>query len=271
MIIFFAVLVVLSILFCLAIKAVPNKQVNIEKFRLYDYAHRGLYDNKTVPENSLTAFQKAINHGFGMELDLQLSNDGQVVVFHDDTLKRMCGIDKKVNELTYSQLEKLSLLETNEKIPLFSEVLKVVDKKAPIIVELKSTKQIDELCQKTCTLLERYGGVFCVESFSSSIVRWFRRNRPEYIRGQLSCSYKNAAHVKLHRKIILKNLLLNFCGKPQFIAYDHRMNSLGFWVCRQLYHPITVAWTVRNQEEYEAAKNRYDLIIFESFYPNTIQ
>ena len=86
-------------------------------------AHRGLYESdQSVPENSLGAFKRAVEHGYGIELDVQLSADGQVVVFHDDTLSRVCGLDKRVDELDYEELQKLSLFGTNERIPLFSEI-----------------------------------------------------------------------------------------------------------------------------------------------------
>lgn len=124
-------------------------------FMYKNFAHRGLHKkDKTVPENSLAAFERASSYGYGMELDVQLSKDGQVVVFHDDTLNRVCGVDSRVDEKTYDELSKISLCGTTQTIPLFSEVLKTVRGRGPLIVELKNGTRNEELCEKTYALLE---------------------------------------------------------------------------------------------------------------------
>ena len=103
---------------------------------LSDYAHRGLH-GRGVPENSLKAFELACREGKGIELDVQLSRDGEVMVFHDYTLVRMTGVDKKLCELDRSELCELALAESDQKIPTFSEVLALVGGRVPILVELK--------------------------------------------------------------------------------------------------------------------------------------
>lgn len=155
-------------------------------FMYKNFAHRGLHKkDKTVPENSLAAFERASSYGYGIELDVQLSKDGQVVVFHDDTLNRVCGVDSRVDEKTYDELSKISLCGTTQTIPLFSEVLKTVRGRGPLIVELKNGKRNEELCEKTYALLEKYSGEYCIESFNPFIVRWFKKNAPEVIRASL--------------------------------------------------------------------------------------
>ena len=152
------------------------------------YAHRGLYDNQRgIPENSLSAFRAAAEKGYGVELDVQLSSDGAVVVFHDDTLDRICGVRGDVIDYRLEQLQQMKLLDTEESMPLFTDVLAVLSEGAgPLIVELKSGKRNDELCEKTRNLLRDYPGIYCVESFDPGIVSWFRKNAPEIIRGQLA-------------------------------------------------------------------------------------
>ena len=142
---------------------------------LKKYYHRGAYDNGAgIPENSIPAFRIASDLGVGVELDVQLSRDGQVVVFHDDNLKRVCGVDASVDSLDYEELQKLRLLGTDFRIPLFSEVLEVLSSsRAPVVVEIKSGKNNDELCQKTLELLKNSDVRYCVESFNPFIVRWF--------------------------------------------------------------------------------------------------
>ena len=133
-----------------------QKLFDKEKFWHINFAHRGLHDmKKGIPENSLAAFRAAVEAGYGAELDVQLSKDGQVVVFHDDTLKRVCGVEGDVVDYDYEDLRKMSLNGTGETIPLFTEVLKIFEKGiGPLIVELKTGKRNKELCRKTYEILK---------------------------------------------------------------------------------------------------------------------
>ena len=187
-----------------------------------NFAHRGLHSaDQSVPENSLRAFALAAEAGYGMELDVQLTKDGQVVVIHDDTLDRACGVAARVDELDLDELRKLPLFGTDERIPLFSEVLELVAGRTPLIVELKNGRSNDELCEKTWALLRTYHGDYCIESFNPLIVAWFRFHAPTVLRGQLA--QLPAEYVRGGRKpaegIVLGNTLLNVAARPQFIAY----------------------------------------------------
>ena len=138
-------------------------------------AHRGLHArDKSIPENSLEAFSLAADMGYGIELDVQLSKDGYVVVFHDDTLDRVCGVHGRVEEYNYSELKKMRLCGTECSIPLFSDVLRLINGRRPIICELKNGKRNRELCRKTYDLISAYRGEICIESFNPLIVGWFR-------------------------------------------------------------------------------------------------
>ena len=190
-------------------------------FKGKNYAHRGLHKrSKAIPENSLAAFEAAASYGYGIELDVQLSKDGQVVVFHDDTLNRVCGVDARVDEKTYDELSKMSLCGTEQSVPLFTDVLRCVRGRSVLIVELKNGKRNEELCQKTYDILKNYSGDFCIESFNPFIVRWFRKNAPEIVRGQLASPPEDyEGEVKPVTAFLLGNTLLNFLSRPQFIAY----------------------------------------------------
>ena len=187
-----------------------------------NFAHRGLHSrDKTVPENSLEAFRLAAREGYGIELDVQLSKDGQVVVFHDDTLDRVCGVHARVDEKTYEELKQLSLCGTEQTIPLFSDVLAVIRGRGPLIVELKTGRHNRELCEKTYALLESYRGEVCIESFNPFIVTWFRLHAPDLVRGQLAMPRKHYAGEGFSRlqTFALSHTLFNFLARPQFIAY----------------------------------------------------
>ena len=187
-----------------------------------NFAHRGLHSrDKTVPENSLEAFRLAAREGYGIELDVQLSKDGQVVVFHDDTLDRVCGVHARVDEKTYEELKQLSLCGTEHTIPLFSDVLAVIRGRGPLIVELKTGRRNRELCEKTHALLESYRGDVCIESFNPFIVTWFRLHAPDLVRGQLAMPYKRYAGEGFTKvqAFAMSHTLFNFLARPQFIAY----------------------------------------------------
>ena len=236
-------------------------------------AHRGLFDNGKpgVPENSIPAFEKAVEAGYGIELDVQTTSDGRLVVFHDETLSRMCGVDKKLYECTYDELKGYHLANTKEKIPLFDEVLKVIDGKVPLVVEIKSEGNWRLTTRLTAERLDAYVGVslYCIESFHPLVVKWFKDNRPDVLRGQLSTNFFRSKMKRAwYEKIILTNLLLNFLAKPDFIAYNYRYkNQPSFWLCRVLFNVVSAAWTVRSEKVLKKVCRVFDVIIFDSFLP----
>ncbi|MBQ9543789.1 MAG: glycerophosphodiester phosphodiesterase [Clostridia bacterium] len=228
------------------------------------FAHRGLFDpDASVPENSLPAFKRAVEKGCGIELDVQLSRDGKVVVFHDDTLTRVCGVDGRVDEFDFSDLEKMTLCGTDEKIPLFSSVLKLIGGKVPVIVELKTGKKNKELCEKTLALMEKYPGTYCVESFDPRIVAWFKKNAPEIFRGQLSQRSEDFPQdMPAAERVILANLFLNVLARPEFVAYRISKKPLCVKLC-EMMGAVRFGWTYTGKED---AKD-FDSLIFERCEP----
>ncbi|MER2151371.1 MAG: glycerophosphodiester phosphodiesterase family protein [Candidatus Limivicinus sp.] len=234
-------------------------------FRGVNYAHRGLHSrDRSIPENSLAAFRLAAEEGYGIELDVQLSKDGEVVVFHDDTLDRVCGVHARVDDLTWDELRKLRLCGTEEGIPLFSEVLKNIQGCEALIVELKNGPRNRELCEKTLALLETYHGNVCIESFNPLIVAWFRFHAPDLVRGQLATTIKNYAddNVRGVQAFLLHNTLLNFLARPQFVAYRVGRRPLLVQLCTRL-GALNVGWT---SHEPRNEKGR-DAVIFEYYRP----
>lgn len=236
------------------------------------YAHRGLHDNSgDAPENTLAAFKKAVQHGYGMELDVQLTKDGQVVVAHDFHLRRNCGVDADIDTLTYEELSQYPVFGSEERIPLFRDVLALVDGQTPIIVEIKckAGKGAEKMvCEKAQAILDEYTGTYCVESFDPRAVYWYRKNRPTLCRGQLSSNYQAHDGQKKPLYYIMRHLMTNFITGPDFIAYDCRdYKSVSRTLCRELYHCLSVAWTVKSQEQLEEIRDHYDYFIFEGFIP----
>lgn len=232
------------------------------------FAHRGLYSNSDViPENSLESFNKAIENDYGIEFDVSFTKDKKTVVFHDDNLLRMTGLNKKISECTLEEIRHLHLNGTNYKIPTFKEVLKLVDGKVPIIIEIKSNKDRDGLCDAIRNELKGYEGEFCIESFDPLIMSRIRKNMPEVIRGQLSMKFKSDNNSPRGLKFALEYLLLNFKSRPHFIAYNWiDSNNLSLNVLKKL-GIITVAWTVNSEKALEESNEKFDTIIFEHCEP----
>ncbi len=256
-------------LYIISIK--PNKKRNIDEFLKHLYAHRGIHDNKDKnPENSLLAFEMAVEKGYGIELDVQVTKDNIPLVFHDKTLSRVCKIENSIDEFTLKELVDLRLFTSDQSIPTLEEVLKLVEGKVPLIVEIKNeSAQISEL-KYIADILDNYDGAYCIESFNPLVLRWYKKNRPQIIRGQLSTYYKkkNNPFPIIVRDLILENLMANFLSKPDFIAFNYKhKNMFSFKLCKKLYSPFTAAYTIKNQKQFNKNKNDFDLFIFDSFIP----
>lgn len=238
----------------------PNRKA----FYGVHYAHRGLFDNDTdAPENSLRAFQKAVEAGYGIEFDVQLSKDDVPIVFHDATLKRMCGVEGQVWEFTMEELQKMKLGNSKETIPTLRQVLQIVDGKVPLIIEYKMDRVDTKVCELGNEILKDYEGVYCMESFHPLAVRWYRNNRPDVVRGQLSQNYRKQGRKQL-ALWIMTWLFSNVITRPDFIAYKHQHASdLSRTLCKMM-GAMSVAYTIKSEEQYETAKKHFDLFIFDS-------
>lgn len=230
-----------------------------------DFAHRGLWNEnseKGIPENSLAAFRNACEKGYGIELDIQLSKDKEVIVFHDYTLERMAGDDKKISECTYEELSSYTLCGGKERIPSLKEVLDEVNGKVPLLIELKGESTSNELCPVADEILKNYKGAYCVESFNPILLSWYRKNRPEIFRGQLLTDSFKKKRSFLY--LIIDNMLLNFLSRPDFVAFDKEIaNAFPVKVTTKLFDAKRFMWTIKTKEERDFAKSVNANVIFE--------
>ena len=268
-----------AILYLLMIMPRMMHRPDREKFLQVLYAHRGLHDNDSdAPENSMLAFKKAVEGGYGIECDVQLTRDGIPVIFHDFTLKRVARYENdrqaevkgKVIDYTYEELQELVLLNSGERIPKFEDFLKMVDGRVPLIIELKIELKDLRVCGEVWKLLKDYKGIYCIESFNPLGVMWFKRNHPEIMRGQLSDEFHKDKPEEFKGVLyfVLTGLLFNFLAKPDFIAFNRKYpKSLSMQLCRRLYKCTTAAWTVKSQEQLVEAREDFDIFIFDSFIP----
>ena len=226
-------------------------------------AHRGFFDNeKGIPENSILAFARAIDSNYSIELDVHLLNDNKIIVFHDDNLKRMTGIDKLVKDCTYEEIRNLKLLDTNEKIPLLEEVLNFVNGKVALLIELKYDVKTGLLEKELMELLINYSGKYAVQSFHPMAILWLKKHAPEVVRGQLAKEFKNQKYGKL-KNYILSNMLLNKLTKPDFVSYD--IKSVDKILDKISKSMVLLGWTVRDKKSYEKYVKICNNLICENF------
>lgn len=269
MIIVVAVLILICILYVLSTSCRRGDD-RLGKLYGWKYAHRGLHGNG-VPENSMLAFRRARDKGYGVELDVHLLADGNLAIIHDSALERTTGREGRVEDLTTEQLSEYYLEGTMQTIPTFSDVLAMFDGRVPLIVELKAVgKNYPELCEKACKMLDGYKGAYCLESFDPRCVYWLRKNRPDLIRGQLTENFFKSKTSTLPWiiKCVLTNQMLNFLTKPDFVAYKfadrgHFSNA----IVRKLWRVPSVTWTLISQKEFDTAVAEKSIPIFEGFEP----
>ena len=259
------------IIFCVYLLLIRTKRAHdkIAAYRGLNLAHRGLH-GEGAAENSISAFRRAMEAGFGVELDVRLSKDGELVVFHDDTLTRVAGVEGRVDELTLAELRECRLLDTDDTIPTMREVFDLVDGRIPILIEIKEKTGSTAVTEKLLAELKSYDGPYIVESFNPMAISAFRKGRREVPVGILSrrfCDLEEHKGSPLY--FALQNMLLNFLSVPDFVAYRHSdANTLSLKLARSLFGTVTVAWTTRSAEEGETAKkNGFDCTIFENYLP----
>lgn len=271
MIILYILLGLIVLVACLFLYAIaPRRRRNTEPFNRTFFAHRGLHtEDGEAPENSLASFERAKLAGYGVELDIQFTADRQIVVFHDKDLNRMCGINRRVDSLTYDELKELTLQGGQERIPLLADVLELLDN-TPILCEIKSygANGDTSLCEAAWPLLAQYKGPLCIESFNPFMVHWFRKNQPQVIRGILSTCYDDVDEVNFWQGVALGALLTNSLTRPDFVAFDYKhRHSFAFRVCRSLFRPMTAAWTITDKDQETVALQTFDTCIFEQYFP----
>lgn len=262
-----AAVVVLSGLGYLLVWAVLHGRKNNpgwEKLTGFRYAHRGLHGSG-VPENSLAAFRLAVEHGYGAELDVRLTQDGRLAVIHDATFDRVCGVSGRVAEHTAAELSALRLEGSEERIPFLEEIIPLFAGKAPLIVELKTDRRSAAvLAQAVVECLDRFSIDYCVESFDPRPLLWLRLHRPDVLRGQLSQDFhRHPSGQDPWNRLALTNLFYNVFTRPDFLAYrfeDHE--RLAVRLCRR-FGIKTAYWTLRSWTEVVLTEQEGSLPIFE--------
>jgi len=242
----------------------------LQSLQGWGYAHRGLHGNG-IPENSMAAFQAALDAGYGIELDIHLTKDGDLAVIHDCSLKRTALCDVNITDLTRAELSNYRLEGTDETIPAFHQVLDLYAGKAPLIIELKADgNNQEQLVDTAVNAMVGYKGPWCMESFDPRCVYYLKKNHPEVIRGQLTENFfASKNNLPWIVKFLLTHNLTNFMTQPDFVSYrfDHRGATPTNAIWKRVWKLQGVTWTIRTREDYDAAVKEGWLPIFENFRP----
>lgn len=266
---FLLLLIIVIVYLWLIMPCLDRREEMSEYLNVY-YAHRGLFDNKKgIPENSMAAFEQAISYGYGIELDVLVTKDDVPVVIHDNNLKRLCGVNKNVFNCTYEEISSLKLLNTNQNIPKLIDVLNLVDGKVILLVELKISKDNIHNCKQVSAVLDSYSGIYCVGSFNPFMMRWFKKNRPKVIRGQIATNFfKSKSDMSAINKFLSSSLWFNFISRPDYISYNMKYkDTLALKINKSLFNTPLFAWTIKSQEQLDEIKDFFDSYIFEKFIP----
>ena len=257
--------VIIAAVFLFLVFPSGRRHKDTEKLKGLLIAHRGLFNNNAgIPENSMMAFSLAVSKGYAIETDLRLTADGEVVIFHDNTLERMCGLKEQVDALTLAELKKVKLLGTENQIPTLKEFLSMVNGRVMLVLEFKCTdKDCDTLCRKVNSILTHYKGDYCMESFYPGAVQWYKNNRKDIMRGQLAMKYRGKKLLNHIAGMYMANCL----SRPDFAAYDVNNANSPFFKLQKLLGAFPVGWTYTSQKQLEELKSDFEAYIFEGFEP----
>ncbi|WP_127089452.1 glycerophosphodiester phosphodiesterase family protein [Aquabacter cavernae] len=235
-------------------------------------AHRGLHDAaRGIVENSRSAVSAAVAGGFGVEIDVQLSADGKVVVFHDTSLDRLTQGRGAVNAQPAATLHGMTLLDTPDHILKLRDVLDIVAGRSPLLIEMKSAFDGDMRLADACVaLLADYAGPFALMSFDPDLIAHVRHTAPSILRGIVAEGrYDEREWPDLSNRLRRSLPRLLHWPRTRFDFVAYRVRDLGDGtprLMRRLGIPV-FAWTVRTPEQRARGATLADQIIFESFVP----
>lgn len=227
----------------------------VKPFTRVDYAHRGLH-SKELPENTKAALKRAVEEGYGIEMDVRLCKDG-LVIHHDKDLQRSAGLDLMVEDLTLEELAQIKVFGSEETISSLEEILEVIDGKIPLLLEIKSESCHFRAAEEVQKRMDQYQGDYLIESFQPQVLYWYRLHRPQVLRGQLS---ERKIPGNIFRRWIMGHLFVNAISRPDFLAYE-KAGSLWVKLWRFLGTP-TFVYTLRDPQE---QKKYFDACIFEEY------
>lgn len=241
-------------------------------------AHRGRHDvSSGIVENSLSAAKAAARAGYAIECDVQSTSDGEVVVFHDETLERLTKGSGRLSEKTFAELARLSLCDTRDGIPLLRDFLQTLGAAVPLVVEIKSRFDGDvSLARRVAEIVADYHGPVAIESFDPDPIAELRERGDQFgiadvplgVVAQAAYDDADWEALSAERKSELTQFLHYPRTRPDFLSWNiaDLPHAIPLLVREGLGLPVTV-WTVRSREQAEQAASWADQIVFEGFAP----
>ncbi|MGL4728154.1 MAG: glycerophosphodiester phosphodiesterase family protein [Bosea sp. (in: a-proteobacteria)] len=236
-------------------------------------AHRGLHDRaRGLIENSMGAAEAAVSHRFAIECDVQLTADGEAMVFHDFTLERLTAASGRVDALTAQVLAGVAMKDTADRIPTLSAFLARIAGRVPVVVEIKSRFDGDlRLTRRTAEVVRDFAGPVSLKSFDPAIVASLRTLTPDHPRGIVAMNdynYPDYAHLDASARHAMANLLHFNESQPDFISWRVRdLPSAAPYLTRSALGLPLMTWTVRSADDRAKASAHADQMVFEGFVP----
>jgi len=231
-------------------------------------SHRGLHDIKNkIPENSMKAFKESISNGFAIECDVRISNDDLIYVFHDRLTKRLCNENHKFEKLNSNKINELRLINTNEKIPLLSQVLDEINGQVPLMIEIKPTNRYKKLSKILVEQLKSYTGEIAIQSYSPIIIAWFKRKHPDIIRGLIQEKFGHSHQPFWPIWYLSQMSFWDKICQPDFYNYNIKDLPNKKMDKQQSNGKLVISFTARNQKDLDFVKNNYSNAVFEKFIP----
>lgn len=218
---------------------------NLDFLKNIDIAHRGIYDNERIFENTLPAFKRAIKYGYIIQLDVRLLDCGTIIVFHDKNLERLLHVDQKTNHISYDELCYMSKIQ----IPTLDDVLELVNGDVPLLIEFKTETRKYLLEKKLVEKLDNYKGLFAIQSFNKRTVKWFIKNRPDYIIGY-AVGKNNKGQELFFKKY-------DFLIVNAFIFKDKEIRKLQ-------EKSLVLGYTIQTKEDYQEKIEVYDNLVLDN-------
>ncbi len=208
-------------------------------------AHRGIFDNKRIYENTISSYDRALKHKYIIHIDALMLKDETIICFHDLDAKRLLHVEESVENMTYDELMYIAKYQ----IPTLEDALKAVDGKVPLIIEVRNKKKRHLFEQKLSEILDNYNGLFAVQSFYLSVLKWFYKNRKNYVTGYLVCK-KNSRKDYFFKKY-------DYLSINVLLYSDARIKRIRG-------NKMVIGYKILNKKEYQSTKLLYDNFEFDN-------
>ena len=212
-------------------------------------AHRGVYNNIDIPENTISSFRKAINNNYYIELDIGMTKDNILIVYHDKNLNRMTNINKNVKNMNYNDIKNIYLLNTKEKIPTLEEVIKLNNNKVFLIIEIKKDKRYKKIVDNLMKLLNTYSVTYLIQSFDIKTLYYINKHYSNTLKGILLSKKSRRKNCYLPLLSILKITNVNFISISKSLINDKNSKYINKYP--------TYIWTIKSKKELNKYINKF--------------